>query len=430
MRLVVFLVVLVLAQVASALPPPRRFHFSQIPSETVEKGGRLFFKDSSGKEILLTLDSELQRSAESLLAHYRPPYGAIVAIQPSTGRVLAMAGSSRFGIKGEDLVGRATFPAASLFKVVTGAAAVEKAGLRATSMIAFRGGNYTLSQWNYQPNPKTDKRRMTLGEAMGLSCNGVFARVGLGYLRPTHLEEYAERFGFNAPLVSDFPVQKSLFDVGVSDFEVARTSAGFRGAKISPVHAAAVAATVANGGILLKPYLIEEVRAGGAGLLYRGETEPLGRVIGRETAAELTEMMLATTSTGTARRHFKPLQIFDKVKVAGKTGTLSGDNPEGLYLWFIGFAPADKPEIAIAALTIDRGGSRISSSGLASLFLERHFAPRYGVTPRSLSVVKTRYSGKKVVKKKSVAPKKQAVKKPVRKPTVKKKAATSKGKRK
>jgi cell division protein FtsI/penicillin-binding protein 2 len=418
MRFVVFLLLsLALAQAAAALPPPRKFHFSQIPSETVERGGRVYFTDSSGKEILLTLDSELQRSAEDLLAHYRPPYGAIVAIQPNTGRILAMAGSSRFGIKGEELLGRATFPAASLFKVITGAAAVEKAGLRSGSQIAFRGGNYTLSQWNYQPDPKTDKRRMALGEAMGLSCNGVFARVGLGYLRAAHLEEYAERFGFHIPLVSDFPVQRSAFDTGVSDYELARTAAGFRGAKISPVHAAAVAATVANGGVLLKPYLIDEVRAGSEGLLYRGESEPLGRAISRETALELTEMMLSTTTIGTARRHFKPLQIFQKVKVAGKTGTLSGDNPEGLYLWFIGFAPADNPEIAVAALTIDRGGSRIAASGLASLFLERHFAPRYGVAPRSLVAATPKYTheAKPATKKKYVRKKVTPVKKPVAK---------------
>jgi len=360
---------------------PNNFKLAEIPDSFVVKEGKAVFEDSEGREITLTIDPVLQDRAEKLLQNYKPPYGAIVMMDPQDGRILAAAGSSKFGIKGQDLIGRATFPAASLFKVITGAAGVEKGGLRGSSIIAFRGGDHTLSQGNYLPDVRLDRRRMSLADAMGKSCNAVFARLALNSIRPEQLKEYAERFGFNSNLRADFPVQTSLFDYGVGLYDLARTGAGFRGAKISPLHAAVVASTVANGGELLKPRLIDEVRNENGEIIYGSSRTSLGRAVSLETARELNSMMRETTTTGTARRHFKKSPTLSRVGVAGKTGTLKGDNPEGLYHWFIGLAPMDKPEVAIAAVTIDRGGSRISASGLASLMLDRHFGGNSELAP-------------------------------------------------
>lgn len=395
----------------------RRFRLEEFPENYSVNNGKAAFKDSSGREVVLTLDPSLQAEAERLMVKYRPPYGALVALDPKTGAILSATGSSRHGVAGKSLVGRATFPAASLFKVVTGAAAVERARLTGDSLIAFRGGDHTLSEANYFPSLTLDRRRMTLSDAMGKSCNPVFARIALTSLSPRHLEEYARRFGFDTGLQCDFPIQQSYFESGHTDFEIARTAAGFQGAKISPIHAALVAAAVANGGDLLRPYLIDEVRSSNGEALYQAEPIKLGKAISSSTAKELMEMMRATTTTGTARRYFLNNSLFTTIPVAGKTGTLRGDSPQGMYHWFIGAAPAEKPEIAIATLVIDgtgRGGSSIRAAGLASQYLDTFFRKRLGLPAKKLPEIKqkspqVRYAVRtKAANKKSAKSRKQA----------------------
>ena len=141
--------------------------------------------------------------------------------------------------------------------------------------------------------------------------------------------------------------------------------------RISPLHAAMIAQTLANDGLTMRPYLVSGIREAEGDSIYKAEPMSFGRSILPSTAKELTEMMIGTTKQGTARRQFKGWS--KKIKVAGKTGTLSGDNPPGRYHWFIANAPADNPEISIAALVIDTGNARINGSALGKLVLEEYF---------------------------------------------------------
>jgi len=367
----------------------RNFRLAEIPQTLTIENGRAGFRDASENEVVLTLNPALQEYSERLLNTYRPPYAAVVALDPHTGAILAAAGSSRH-LDGRTLLGRASFPAASLFKVVTGAAAVELANMRSNSLVAYRGGTHLLCPTNYLPNPRLDRKRMTLADAMGKSCNPVFARVALTSLQPQDLERYAKRFGFNAPLQADFPIDQSRFSVGVDQYGIARTAAGYEGAKISPIHAAALAGAVANGGELLRPYLIDEVRSPLGETIFDSEKRVLGRAVSEATAKQLIEMMRETTLTGTARGHFLRRSLFTRIPVAGKTGTLKGDSPEGLYHWFIGLAPADKPEIAIATLVIEQGGSRIKAAGLASSLLDSYFRTKLNLPPEPKREIRAR----------------------------------------
>jgi len=365
-------------------PAKRRTNFSltEFPSNYTIKDSRAVFEDSTGRSVFLTLNPKLQNDVEKMLRTYRPGYGAFVALDPHSGAILAAAGSSRFGIDGRTILGRATFPAASLFKVITAAAAVEKAMLGGTSLINYRGGTHTLSSSNYFPAKNLDRKQMTLADAMGKSCNPVFARVALNNLQPYLLKTYADRFGFNSSLECDFPIQQSRFSIGPTDYEFARTAAGFEGAKISPVHAAAIAAAIGNGGEILRPFIIDEVRGPAGNILFENHRTVVSRAVTEDTSYELKSMMLETTRTGTARRHFGKSDILRSLQVAGKTGTLKGDNPEGLYHWFIGVAPASKPEIAVASLVIDSGGTSLGASAMASKMLDNYFRSRSGLPMR------------------------------------------------
>ncbi len=332
----------------------------------------------AGKKIELTIDKRLQDAATKLLNRYQVKNGAIVAIEPSTGKIKALASRSVTEKKELPLALRSGFPAASLFKIVTGAAAIEESGLSGRSEIKYRGGDYSLNKSNYKPDTETDTRKMKLDDAMGRSVNPVFARVALKNLNSDILGDYAKRFGFMESFTEELPVESSGFGEIKDDFELARTAAGFGDVSISPLHAALLSATIANDGVMMKPYLVESIASKEGEDLYNAQTQPWGRVLLSSTARELNDMMLKTSTSGTSKKQFRRWRktALKNVKVAAKTGTLSGKNPRGRYLWFTGSAPADQPDLSVAVLVVDSGGGKIGSSALARLFFEEYFSEK------------------------------------------------------
>jgi cell division protein FtsI/penicillin-binding protein 2 len=357
-----------------------QFTLSEFPQTYTVQDNRASFRDGMGRTVYLTLNPKLQSDIDAMFRNYKPSYGALVALDPHTGAILAAAGSTRGGTD-SSMLGRATFPAASLIKVVTAAAAVERGKLNGGSIVNFRGGLHTLGMSNYFPATKLDRNQMSLGNALGKSCNPVFARIAFNNLQPSILKNYAEKFGFNQSLDADFPIQQSKFWIGPTEFDYARAAAGFDGARISPVHAASLAAAFGNGGDVLRPYLINEVINSEGQIIFKNNRNVVSRAVTEDTANEVKDMMLETCRTGTAKRHFTRTPI----SVAGKTGTLKGDEPKGLYHWFIGVAPAHNPRIAVASLVIDTGGRTLNASGLASRFLDNYFRGEAGLPLREIS---------------------------------------------
>ena len=325
--------------------------------------------EKSGNHFEFSIDKNLQSDAQSLLERYKVPWGALVAVQPQTGRLLALAGHSHVDGSGAEFALRSGFPAASLFKIVTAAAAVERKGLTGEQKIHYRGGNYTLNRWNYRPNPKRDRRSMTLADALGKSCNPAFARVALENLSKDTLQSYAELFGFNSDLPFLYNVESSDYRNAGSDFVFARTAAGFGDVTISPLHAATLMATIANGGVMMQPTVVDRITSSDKELLYEVEPRVLRHAVLPSTARQLMQMMERTVDIGTARSQFRRSTLRG-VKIAGKTGTLSGKNPRGVYHWFVAAMPAENPQVAIAALVINPGNARIRATGLGRRFLE------------------------------------------------------------
>ena len=342
------------------------------------KDGRAVRENTRGRTAILGIDPVLQSYAEGLLSEYRVPYGAIVAIDPKTGRVLTMASHSQVKPKGEHLAIKGGFPAASLIKVVTAAAAVEGAGLNGASQIPYRGGQYTLNRYNYKPNRKRDRRKMTLANAVGKSCNPAMARVALRFLTPKLLAKYAYQFGFNQQLAFDAPLAVSEFSEPETDFAFARAAAGFQNATISPLHAALIAGAMANDGRMMRPYLIDRVVNSSGATEFLTAPSALGQVVKPSTAQEVMKMMSASVESGTARKQFRRRgnATLRSMDLAAKTGTLSGKNPKGRYYWLIAAAPLENPEVAVAALVIDPGGARINGTALGRKYLERYFEQR------------------------------------------------------
>jgi penicillin-binding protein A len=364
----------------SKLPPLERVSLrlekgtpvsSTIPAFTSRFAGRFAALNEQNDFVFYSVDPALQDYVRDLVERARAPHVAAVAMEPTTGRVLAIAGKSKT-IK--DLAFHAGFPAASLFKVVTAAAAIEKRSINAASLIRFRGGDYTLGRHNYRAS-RRDNRLMSVGEAMGKSCNPVFGRIALELVGTDVLREYTRMFGFNTDLPCDVPLPPSMATIPGDSYELSRTGAGFGDVFLSPVHAATLMSAIANDGMLPRPSLVDKVIAPTGVVRYRAKPTYLRQVVHKRTAQTLLDMMRYTTTVGTSRREFmhrnKPL--FPTLPIAAKTGTLSGTNPKGLNTWFIAAAPIQDPKIAIAVVAVSPPDPRSKASHLGKQILTKFF---------------------------------------------------------
>jgi peptidoglycan glycosyltransferase len=297
---------------------------------------------------VLTLDPRLQDRLERSLARYRVPWGATVLLEAGSGRVLALAEHSVAEPDREGLSLSALAPAASIFKIVTAAALLER-GVRPEDEVCYHGGRRRLQPRLLADDPRRDRRCLSLASAFGLSANVVFAKLAGRGLDADGLRAVAERFLFNAPIGFAAPVETSAATIPADAFGLANTAAGFGEVTLSPLHAALVASVVANGGLLVPPVLVEEID--GAPLAAaRAPT----RVVDEAVAADLAGMMRETVTSGTARRVFRrasgPLR---GVEVAGKTGSLADARPYRDYSWFVGYAPADRPAVIVATVVVN-----------------------------------------------------------------------------
>ena len=322
--------------------------------------------------VFFTLDPEFQHYVKSLVKGAKTSHVAIVAMEPHSGKILAAASKSRLY---SDLVTHSEFPAASLFKLVTAGAALQYSGMRPSERIYYRGGMYTLGQWNYQPDYKKDRHWLTARDALGKSCNPAFGRIALKYLNRQVLQTSAEQFGFNGPLGFDVSLSPSKAYIPADDLGLSLTAAGFGKVTLSPVHAAALTAGIANGGAMPRPYMIDRIISPSGKVLYAARPRILKRMLSQESSQRLLEMMEATTTSGTSRSAFmrKNRPVIPSLRVAAKTGTLSGSSPKGVNHWFVAAAPLTYPSIAIAIVVVDPSGVSSKASHLGRSVLQKFF---------------------------------------------------------
>lgn len=333
--------------------------------------GRLVAPLAGGGRAVLTLDPELQAHLEEELARYEVPFGAVVAIEPDTGRVLAHASHSTANPAAGDLALDATPPAASVFKIVTAAALVD-AGVQPDVRVCWGGGVSRLVAADLRDDPARDRRCDTLSDAMGGSINTIFAKLAARNLDAGTLRRYASAFGFGHALPYDLPVAASgvgIPDDGADRLEFARTAAGFWHTHLSPVHGALLAATIANDGHMPRASLVDRVLGPRGDVRHRHEPSVFRPVVPRRTARTVARMMERTCARGgTAWRDFHDLEgraFLPDVRVAGKTGSLTTERPYRAYSWWVGFAPAEAPRVAVAALVVNRPRWRIKAGYLA-----------------------------------------------------------------
>lgn len=335
-----------------------------------------------GSDVTLTIDPAIQQAAWDALGNRK---GAAVAIDPKTGRILAMVSKPSYDtnlLANEDsnaaksvysqlssdsskpLVNRAiagdTYPPGSTFKLVVSAAALEN-GYTPDSSFANPAA-LTLQQSTQQIHNVTNRAcgnggaTVTMKVALQYSCNIPFAELGLE-LGNDKIANTANAFGFNSSLQIPLDVTASRYPTPESAAELQMASFGQASVRVTPLQVASIAATIANGGLRLQPGLVEQVRNQNLQVTSQFSTTQLGRSISAQTAQTLTEMMVNNVSSG----EISGARI-DGVEVAGKTGTAETTKDAQYDLWFTGFAPAADPKVAVAVVT-EEGGAYGDSQG-------------------------------------------------------------------
>ena len=322
-------------------------------------------------------DPKLQETMENLLKTYGPDYGAFVALDAKSGRVLSMVSYSKKEPQVENLALRATFPSASVFKMVTAAAVIEQRKFSASTIIPFNGANHTLFRTNILHTGITRwTHYITLKDAFAKSVNTVFGRIGAYNVGHDELSNYADRFGFNRKIAADFNMHEGRAPIPNDAWGLAETASGYtRDNTMSPMQGALMAATVINDGIMMEPYLVQSVFTSDGTPVYTAEPRVAKLALDTKTAAEIRNLMKETVVHGTSRRSFHGFfrKDFSELNVGGKTGSLTGMDPPGKYDWFVGYAQNGKEKIAVAALTIHQKLWRVKSSYLARKAIETYF---------------------------------------------------------
>lgn len=338
----------------------------------------------TGNDVVLTIDPRAQKAAFQALGNQ---CGSVVALDPRTGRVLVLVSTPSYDpnlVEGRfdearqargaecsqpaPLVNRATeglYTPGSTFKIVTGAAAVDTGGFSRDSTFDDPGYcvEYGRRVFNYsdQGTP-SGYGRVNFVQAIQYSINSVFCNIGIE-LGPGPILEYMRRFGFYSKppleLPADERLASGLYDRGElwtpdepQEVDPGRLAFGQERLQVTPLQMAMVTAAIADGGRVMRPYLVDRVVGPNGNVVTETRPDPLGRAISQQTAAALTEGMLAAVRAGTSTR----AQI-SGIEVAGKTGTAEIGRGNVNTTGFVAFAPAGRPTVAIAVFLDEQQGT-------------------------------------------------------------------------
>lgn len=321
-------------------------------------------KKAKGDHVYTSLQYELQKVAYESLGARK---GAIVAMEPATGKILAMVSKPDYDPntvgqnwenltqdeEGESaLVNRATqglYPPGSTFKILTTLAYLKenpKGDFTYQCGGAYTGGSNTIRCFGGEVHGMVN-----LETAFAESCNGAFASMGQSLNRTT-LRKLCGKFGFNKLLPVDFEHNPSSFVLHKNDpvEKVTHTSIGQGETLLSPLHNAMITATIANGGVMMKPYVVDRVQNDNGKVVRRYTPVSLGRVVPKKHAAKLRKLMKRVVTDGTARGLYT-----GDYQAAGKTGTAEYNAAGDSHAWFVGYAPAKNPKIVVSIIVEGAG---------------------------------------------------------------------------
>ena len=328
---------------------------------------------AKGHNVTTTLDLELTQAAYKALGNNK---GAVIAMEPSTGKILAMVSNPTFDANAVNtdydewltydssdsvLLNRATqglYPPGSTFKIITALAYIRQNQNDYYNYSyncegqAYIAGGTTIACFDHTVHGYQDLRK-----AFANSCNSAFSTIGAG-LNKTSFINLCNTFLFNSNLPVGFEYSKSTMSVtkDSSVSEMQETGIGQGKTMMSPLHNLMIAASVANDGVMMTPYMVDNISDSEGRVVVKNQPSAIDTVMSAEEAEYLTECMRAvvTSGTGYAMKN-------SSYEAAGKTGSAQYDDSEKYHSWFTGFAPYDNPQIAVCVI-LEGGYSGVSSA--------------------------------------------------------------------
>jgi len=340
-------------------------------------------RQQAGASVRLTINAKAQEAADKALGNQR---GAVVALDPKTGAILAMVSHPQYDpnqlsqhdqaavIKAwttinadptRPMVNRAIsgnlYPPGSVFKIVTASAALEgkvvdeQSQIPAPPVMDLPQTNVGLP--NYDRKPCGPNGATTLQHALEISCNTAFGYLGV-QLGADALRSQAAKFGFGQTLRIPTRVEPSTVPAQLSPPQAAQSAIGQYDVRVTPLQVAMVSAAIANHGVVMRPYLVRDVLGSNLESLETHQAVQLSVAVSDATASTLTRMLVSVVDNGTGR----PAKI-DGIAVAGKTGTAQQGNGQAPHAWFTSFAPANDPKVAVAVVVEDGGNAGSEAAG-------------------------------------------------------------------
>jgi peptidoglycan glycosyltransferase len=329
----------------------------------------------SGASVELTINAKVQKAAYDALGNLK---GAVVAIEPSTGKILAMVSKPSYDPNllavhssseaqanynklladpGNPLINRAVtgtlYAPGSVFKIIVASAALAN-GYKPTDTFPnpakFQLPGTSTYIYNSGEGKCGGKPRVSIADALRFSCNIPFAQLGLA-LGQDKIRQQAELFGFGKKVTVPISVTPSTYPSGMDDAQTALSSFGQFDDRVTPMQMAMVSAAIANGGKMMTPTLVNYIQSSTLSILSQTTPSQLATPVTPEVAAGITQMMIGAVSKGVSSNGQIP-----GVQVAGKTGTAQNGGNLPYTLWFTGFAPANNPKVAVAVVIEDGGG--------------------------------------------------------------------------
>lgn len=327
-------------------------------------------KDPKGAAVELTIDPVAQQAAWDALGDYS---GAVIAIEPSTGAILAMVSKPSYDpnllashdtsaviesynqlleAPGDPLFNRTIsgdlYHPGSVFKLLVASAALDSGQFTAETTVpnpaSLQLPLSTTSIYNANRSTCGPGAEVTLADALRISCNIPFAEIG-AELGEDLIADYAERFGYGQRIQVPMTASASNYPKGMDAPQLMLSSFGQSNVRVTPLQIAMTTAAIANGGVLMQPTLIESVIAPDLTVIEPFQEEVFSEPISAETAATMKALMVNNVSNGAASN-----ARISGVEVGGKTGTAQNGEGVANTLWFTGFAPANDPQIAIAVV--------------------------------------------------------------------------------
>lgn len=333
-------------------------------------------QNPKGASVALTIDPKVQQAASDALGNLT---GAVIAIRPKTGEIIAMVSSPSFDPNtlavhnsqkvidtydalianpANPLINRTMSgdldPPGSTFKLVVTAAALESGKFTPDSQfpnpaeLQLPQSNAIITNSGHDTCGGTPT--VSIADALRLSCNIPFAQIGLAVGSRAILQQ-AEKFGFNKTVDVPMTSTESVYPRGLDDPQTMLSAFGQSSVRASPLQMAMVSMAIANGGIIMQPNLVASIMAPDLTVIQKLTPTVYNQAISQQTAATMTQMMVNNVSNGAGSN-----ARIGGVDVAGKTGTAENGEGEPYTLWFTGFAPANDPQVAIAVVVQNGGG--------------------------------------------------------------------------